>query len=341
MCTHGLSNRALQDLWQVWPLPGPWRLSPMASGTNNLLWRVDAPPGEAYLLKIYHDAEWTRLAHEFAVTRALQQVRLPYRIPCPVLTRAGEASTPIPTGPGTALATLWPLIPGDPPTRSNLTQAHAAGRVLAELHAVLRDLSLPPSDAPSTYGDLAHCHPRVPDPLASLRSLAGGRVAEERAEELVRCVRALIERVPHLYGTLSQHLIHGDFAPSNLLMRDDQVSGVLDWEFCTVDLRAMDLVVLCSWWPVEVWGSGREWPMIKAIGRGYASGGALTPEEIAALPDLFLLRAVAALVHRIGRWLSGLETAQAIGQRVADTLWWAEWLGVHGEQLRHCIGQAF
>ena len=58
--------------------------------------------------------------------------------------------------------------------------------------------------------------------------------------------RRLSDELPSLYAALPCQIVHSDFDPSNILMEAITVTAVLDFEFCTCDLRALDLVVALS-----------------------------------------------------------------------------------------------
>jgi homoserine kinase type II len=323
----------LSQLWRAWPLPGPWKLRPTPSGTNNLVHYVETPSGERYILRLHQNSDAPRLRYEVTITQALQEAGLSFAVPSPLPTLSGEMYLPLSTETGEMLATLWPLLPGDHPQRQNLRQAYAAGQALAELHAALERMPsphIPDAIAPTPYGDLERCHPYVPDPMAACQALP---VEAKRKRRLCGLFEALGARIPALYQTLPQHLIHGDYAPSNILMLGERVSGVLDFEVSTVDLRMLDLAVAFSWWPVALLGTGAEWAIIKALGRGYTSRSPLTPAEVEALPDLLRLRAIAAFIHRLGRYLAGLETMAVIDRRVMEVLWRERWLVDHRDQL--------
>ncbi len=61
----------LAQLWQAWPIAGPWRLSPLAGGTNNLVWRGETADGEFYVLRLFPDlTQLPRLRYEVALLRA-------------------------------------------------------------------------------------------------------------------------------------------------------------------------------------------------------------------------------------------------------------------------------
>lgn len=46
----------LAQFWQVWPIAGPWHLSPLSGGTNNLVWRMagNFPPMVVALQEVLH-----------------------------------------------------------------------------------------------------------------------------------------------------------------------------------------------------------------------------------------------------------------------------------------------
>jgi hypothetical protein len=42
-------------MWAAWPIAGPWHLSPLLGGTNNLMWRADTADGHSYVLRLCAD----------------------------------------------------------------------------------------------------------------------------------------------------------------------------------------------------------------------------------------------------------------------------------------------
>src|SRR6185437_14354635 len=143
----------------------------------------------------------------------------------------------------------------------------------------------------------------------------------------------LIERIPDLYATLPQQLAHEDFDPGNVLMEGTRVTGVLDFEFCARDLRAMDLTVALTWWPVRHYGTGAEWPIIAAFANGYARHITLTDVEIEALSTIFRLRAYTSLIHRLGRSRQGLSTLEEALDRAEAAIAREDWLTANGARL--------
>jgi homoserine kinase type II len=66
----------------------------------------------------------------------------------------------------------------------------------------------------------------------------------------------------------------------------DTVSGLLDFEFCSYDWRAMELAVALS----KYVGEAEPLELCERFVSGYVVMGQLTNEEIEVLPDLINLR---------------------------------------------------
>jgi homoserine kinase type II len=138
---------------------------------------------------------------------------------------------------------------------------------------------------------------------------------------------------PSLYQTLPQQLVHRDYDPSNVLMDGDTVTGVLDFEFCGLDLRVADLAFALAQWPDALWGTGDEWTVMDAFAQGYLQQQPLTAGELAAIPFLFRLRAITTLVLRLRRYADGLTSQAAMLHRIGQSLERAAWLEANEERL--------
>ncbi|GGL97259.1 phosphotransferase enzyme family protein [Nakamurella endophytica] len=295
-----------EDLLAHWDLPA--RSGPVAlpGGTNSGVHRVDGPDGTGWVLRIvtnHQDPERLRL--ETDIVTAVAAADLPFAVPAPLPTRDGAAHVGMPG----LVATLWPLAPGRPVDTVTPALARSAGRTLGLLTRVLAESPVDPARAARLlppYGDLDHAHPAVPDPRAALARLdtdPGTR------DDLLRLCDRLRERLPDLYRELPRQLTHADFNTGNVLVESDRITAVLDFEFSTLDLRAMDLAVALSAW------CGPHLPdrdtetvarLADAFGSGYRTEVAPTAAEAEALPDLVLLRYLAVVLHFLGRRLSGL-----------------------------------
>ncbi len=329
----------LAALVAAWPLlgqPDALTLAPMRGGTNNTMFRVSSATlnVDSYVLRLaspYHDERRAWL--EYTTLASLERSGLPFAVPTPLLTANGAPWVEMRTQDENTLATLTRFIPGQEPERNNLGQAERAAEAIGALDVALAAVELPDPDAALSWrsaGALDRITPLVPDPLAAFAALP---ISAETRERLRTGYVALMERLPALYATLPQHLCHEDAATTNLLMDDDRVTGILDFEFLSRDIRAMDLTVALVWWPVDVLGSGEEWPIIAALARGYARSLRLTAPEIAAIPTLYAMRGYTSLIHRLGRALQGLSPMGHVVARAEAALAWQDWLAAYGGRL--------
>lgn len=330
----------ISDLWRVWPVAGPWHINPLPGGANNHVWRADAKDGQSYVLRLSPDL--ARIPHVYYEAEPLQSLsskNLPFHLPVPLKTNSGdlvahfeqEQSTP-------AFATLYHLLPGKlqdlPPERNNLQSASHAGLTLALLDAALAtlpEIQLPPGfTLPFAFGELSSWHSLAPDPLAAVEQLP---IDHEQAGQIRTFLSNVVEDVPRLYARLPQQLLHRDYDPANILLDNHQVTAVLDFEFAGKDIRVLDLCVALSWWPSNLMGTGKEWDLIDTFGIAYTRQLPLNEEELLAIPSVLRLRDATSFVHRMGRYLAGIEPETRMQQRVQHSLWREAWLAAHQQTL--------
>lgn len=222
----------ITDLWTAWPVAGPWQLSPLTGGTNNLIWRAETLDKQCYVLRIIPNlTNITRLRYEIALLEALSNQPLPFRLPLPLKTYTEDRLVQFEQETGTpAIAILSPLLPGHAADRNDLATTSHAAITLAQLDHALETLpaiQLPPGFQPlPTFGDLTRISPLIPDPLAALERLP----IEHDLIQQIRLILTIVqEKVPDLYSRLPQQLLHCDYDPSiiaPIARRTDRSSAV-------------------------------------------------------------------------------------------------------------------
>jgi homoserine kinase type II len=173
-----------------------------------------------------------RVRDEHEILGRLAMQELPFAVPTPVRTSGGDTLAVVETAQGARLASLFHRIPGEPAAWS-VRNARLAGRALAQLDVALAQLDLP-LRPPSALRDV---HELVPDPMAAVDDLGLG---PHRAR-IVELFTHVDETHDALATSLPRQIIHGDFGYINVLVHDDTVTGMLDFEFAGPDLRALDL----------------------------------------------------------------------------------------------------
>ncbi len=317
------------ELREVWTIPEPSLVRSITLGINNLTQVLETTSGN-YVLRTYPiDRSFKHIRYELNVLRNLQQKNLPFQIPTPIPTLAGESFAIL----SEEIFTLSPWLAGAIPQNDNLEQAYAAGQALSELVKALVDIEveITPQVAPFPLSGDFEGWARIPiRPVELVQSLPLTR--DEQIQTLI-----LLERTQtltsSLYQTLPQQIIHRDYDQSNILMEGNLVTGVLDFEFCGPDLRILDLAYALSQWPYGLWNTGKEWLVIDAFAQGYLRRQRLTSPELEALPYVFRLRDARTIFFRLGRYRQGLETQESMCERIQEILINESWLEKHEKEL--------
>jgi len=317
----------------AWDIPTPYTLTPSQRGTNNVSWRIESTQG-CYILRLYQNtADAIRIGDEHRLLRWLRHAGLSFAVPCPVPARSHALLIAVGIeNKGEGWAALFPVISGYHALAPTVVETQAAGAALGELDAALavapRDLLHPLMPA---YGDLDHIHPFVPDPVTVTHDLSLDDERHHAYGDFLDIVRAA---VPTLYETLPRQVIHSDYGRSNVLMEDDRVSGILDFEFAARDLRALDFAIGLYHYSCASSGCfAVRWDLIAAFGTGYRTHVRLLPAEVQALPALVRLRRAVSTLHWIGRWRQGLADRLTAVEHVYDTLDAHRWLLTHDQEL--------
>lgn len=142
---------------------------------------------------------------------------------------------------------LFELIPGSLP---KLRSVREIGSASAELCAALAKVTpqLTARCPTPPYYELFKVHHAV-DRDSFYRVMASSefdhvRPAADRLVAEVQEMEAVIERLLGQGEVFPRQLIHGDLHYDNVLVKDDGgVSGLLDFEFCAIDWRVMELAV--------------------------------------------------------------------------------------------------
>ncbi|HEY2263624.1 MAG TPA: phosphotransferase [Streptosporangiaceae bacterium] len=209
-------------------------------------------------------------------------------------------------------------------------QARAEHRLLGRLRAAGLPFGVPEPVAAlggDTVAELARALRGTGVPTARIRRL------EAAAEQVRAQARATVTDLP-------VQVVHGDLGASNALVdeRTGEISGVLDFELAGPDARVQDLLV-----GLLLSGAlaGPGWACrAAALVRGYAAVLSLGQAEITAVPDLLVVRCVASVFWRAGRWRRGQSVLSDVADRVAVLEASQTWLAVHRGRLLSVLAAA-
>jgi len=317
---------AMTELLTRWGIPGRAELVRTERGTNNQTFAVVLGRCR-WALRISENLTAEQVHAEHRLLARLRGAGLPFAVPEPVPTLAGDTVADTPAGP----ATLCRWIPGVRPELASEQALARFGRAIGLLSDALRNVPL--ADAPHDWrGDPLRPHPEMPGVPELTRQLSPEHAA--RLEAGARHVGTWWSAVGR---DLPVQVVHGDPAAANTLVdeRTGQVTALLDFEIAGADFRVQDLVAALTQSPVL---DGPEWPRrVAALMRGHACALRLDPAELQAIPALLIYRCVGSVLWRAGRWGRGQAKRADVIDRLDHLAATMTWLATSADQLRDAL----
>jgi homoserine kinase type II len=288
----------MTDLAQRWGVTVERERRP-ERGTNNIVWFIN----DSFVLRVYQNLTMDRVVAEHRLLDALRTTDLPFDVPAPIATPDGATVIETPDGP----AALYPMLPGRPAANGDLRELELVGAATGDLMRALGQL--PRELAPIDWRvSVSGIHPAVPDVEDLVRELQRNAPGTAGLDRFASAWRPA--DTAYLEMDLPCQICHTDMAPGNVLIADGRVTAVLDFEVAGWDLRVCDYVAGL----VQSTDTERE---AEAFDEGFRAKFQLTTEERAAVPTLRLLRQIATVVWRAGRWRQGKATLDDVRERLA------------------------
>jgi len=335
LMTELLKQYTPNVLYRIIPRP--------TSGVNNTT-MIITDEVRTYVLRIYEthrDEAKVRAEHETLL--ALAGLPKPFRTPLPIATADGHTFTRTPDG---KIAALFAYMDGTHPAFQQLDQMRSFGQTVGALTNALAAVK-PAQSSDSEYRpyyEIEHTHPQCPpekvlafcaEPPEPFAMHHDALRQAGRAIEGILAQRAAFDKLPH-------QLIHGDLNASNILAGSEHgpITAVLDFEFVTRDLRAMELAVCLSDLIDPGAADSATWPALEAFSLGYGSVMRLADDEIAAVPALIALRRLDVFIHFLGRYWDGVDSAEQLHRFIAGIDTRLAWIETNRGRLRSLL-QAF
>ncbi|OBZ14332.1 aminoglycoside phosphotransferase [Bacillus sp. FJAT-27264] len=309
---HKSINSIVSKVWPEWN--GELRKQP--GGWNNTTYIVEKE-GRRAVLRIYNThRDRHKIDFEHDVLQKLGTMSLPFQVPLPILTSAGETLIQLEEGNG-KFACLFKYIEGASPSEGDADFYESFGEAAGTLSVLLADVNpeLPAAYLP--YYELGQSYPLCT--RETIRELYLN--PPERFIDLAQELKILCESVEKIEDSLWElkrlphQLVHGDLNASNLLVTTTdhrQVAALLDFEFCTYDVRAMEAAVILS----GLLGNAEKDVVLRDFWRGYSRQVRLSSDEIEAIPILILLRKMDVFLHFLTRYLEGTDEADVLREHV-------------------------
>jgi homoserine kinase type II len=334
------------DWLQAWFPDEPCTVQPTERGSVNTTYWVQATRG-SFVLKQYDAAvHLAQIHYEQALLQYLQQAELPFQVPAPVPTAFGATLVQVERSGQVLRLALLPFIAGEMIDRHNPQQVWAAGQALGQLHQALSGFDSAGTLAQlPAWGELHQLHPLMPDPFDLLPLLELDATQQHR---LAKLLIEVLETSTQLYAELPMQTTHADYLCPNVLVQGQRVTGVLDFEFATRDLRLMDYVCGLDHFGGLPWTDSCHPELLQSFAAGYCQTIALTEAEQQAVASVWRLQRASCLVYWAGWMLEGKSTYGHVMRAVDHLLWLDDWLQQQGSTVlanlpvglvRHCAQQ--
>lgn len=314
---------------QQYSFKQPWWVAQGESGMNNTTRMVEAGK-ERFVLRIYNnhkDTEVVKLEHE--LLQLLQKKALPFRVPRPVSNSAGETVTVSEDG---TVASLFDYIEGERTDAGKRSHVSELGKAAGALTAALGEVKPIGKPLYSPYYLLEETYAAMDSgTFSSLSERSDALRARRDAVRGLLNVKAELVGPAKRIAELPRQWIHGDLVFNNTVMLNDAISGVLDFEFCTVDARAMELAVTA----VDMIKPETDDTLDKmlALFAGYSDLVRLTRSEIELLPAMMKLRLLDVALHFAVRFVEGLDKEEVLCGIVDQSAYGCSWVDKHASEL--------
>lgn len=258
----------------------------IAEGVENSNYLVDTTRGR-YILTLY---ERRVAADDLPFFMALLDHLAAKNLPVPpaIKDRDGREIHELAGRP----ACLIRFLPGVSLSHPTPAQARAAGSALGAMHRALEDF---PLTRPNTMGS---------DTWPGLFGRCGSsldEIAPGLHDALGTALDATLAAWP---SGLPRGAIHADLFPDNVLVRGDQVSGLIDFYFACTDIRAYDLAVMHTAWSFDADGRNYDAAIGEALIGGYEDQMPLTGEERRHFQTLAMGSCIRFTLSRAWDWLN-------------------------------------
>lgn len=324
----------LERYLDLYDLPWPCRVVKEESGKNNTT-RIVYSGGNRYVLRLYDNhKEQAKVRLEHRVLHALSRMELGFSVPRPVACRSGGT---IAVGKDGKLAALYIYIEGQRPDGEYGPHIYGLGQACGTMSGALDGLTLEDEPAYTPYYKLSSNYEHL-----DAAEMASWVRADEQLTgllpqlELLERVRGELMEAEAQLSSLPEQWVHGDVVFTNAVARGEEVVGVLDFEFCTIDLRAMELAVVLPELIVEG-RTERSLERLELFVEGFGSRRKLTAEEITAIPALMKLRMADVHLHFADRYQQQLDPPQEWAEQMQRTAFVCGWIEAHEPQLMELL----
>jgi homoserine kinase type II len=317
--------------------PEEAKVAPTSSGVNNIVQYVETDQGEQLILRIYNNGcNTAAVAYEHAILEAIDRSPLPFAVPQYIHSKTGTTMMTLESG--TQCCMSYRIRGVLPKTSDPKPLGRATGQLMQAMARV--NLDLEPPIAP--YHRVYHVHQAIGGDKTKFYDYCQGPEFDSCRDAITTLCNALLaldqavanEMLPL---NLPQQIIHGDLHYDNVLCdaTTGEVTGLLDFEFCTRDWRAMEVAVCLS----KYVGETDPFPLVDSFIDGYCEHGELSELECRFLPDMINLRVLSNCVYFVGRAIAKQDSIETLTSRAAMYADRVVWVNENKDLISECVAK--
>lgn len=313
------------------------KVTPTSSGVNNVVQYVETSDGRNLILRIYNNGCNTEaVEYEHAILNAIDRSALPFQVPKYLQSKNGKTMEQLQSG---TQCCMCERIPGVLPKNSD---PKPLGRATGQLMSAMSQISLDLKPPIAPYYRVYDVHKAIGGDKNKFYEYCKGPQFDGCRRGIETLCNALqeIDTMIDIYLAVDpddfpQHIIHGDLHYDNVLTdeKTGEVTGLLDFEFCTIDWRAMEVAVCLS----KYVGENDPFPLVESFIDGFCENGTLTSQESQAIPDLINLRVLSNCIYFVGRAISGQDSIASLTSRADMYAQRVLWVNDNKHRITGCI----
>ena len=223
-------------------------------------------------------------------------------------------------------ASLYVYIPGKKPDIHNPLHIREMGKASGELTIALENVRVDIDSPMVPSWDLYHLHPQITK--ESLRNFLQNPLFGLDRSKLDRFRTELYRLEAELdrLQSLPMQIIHRDLFLENVLVDDHgKVSGVVDFEYASLDARAADLGAALGQF-IDSYDHEASLSRIQAYLEGYGAYVEMTDTEIDLIPMFMRLKSANCFIFDLGCVQSGFMDIDTLQSDLDRFVWVTEWL---------------
>jgi homoserine kinase type II len=290
--------------------------------------------GRKYVLRIYNrhtkQVEGTKL--ESKITSFLAKKELAFQVPEFVPTLSGHDFVRLSDG---SLGAVVIFLEGTNHELTSEQDAAEFGRVVGEMSQALQQFEISQLDDHGlSFSEIYKLHPLADhNAVTAFMENPPFLIPKESVDFYSDRVISMDKNVSSL-SRLPVQLVHHDLLIFNLLSQNNQISGVLDFDFLSVDTSFMEFAICLNHILQMTNGS---MGMTEAFVKSYSSYRKHSLQEMEQLRNLTQMYHLAVLHIYIGQHYAGIDIEQNFNYMLNQFIRRDKWLNEHSQTIEQML----